>query len=149
MQRKIVPDVVREQKLAQVAETMTVRDAASLMAKRHIGAVLVMEGARLIGIFTERDLMSRVVAAGIDPDKTPIGQVMTRNPDTIAGDEAAIEAVRKMQRFGYRHLPVVNGAQVVGIISVRDLYAAVLDELAEDIKDRDAFIHGTAYGVSN
>lgn len=149
MQRKIVPDVVREQKLAQVPETMTVRDAASLMAKRHIGAVLVMEGARLIGIFTERDLMSRVVAAGVDPDRTPIGQVMTRNPDTIGGDEAAIEAVRKMQRFGYRHLPVVHGAQVVGIISVRDLYAAVLDELEEDIKDRDAFIHGTAYGVSN
>ncbi|MBL8836304.1 MAG: CBS domain-containing protein [Alphaproteobacteria bacterium] len=149
MQRKIVPDVVREQKLAQVPETMTVRDAASLMAKRHIGAVLVMEGARLIGIFTERDLMSRVVAAGVDPDRTPIGQVMTRNPDTIGGDEAAIEAVRKMQRFGYRHLPVVQGAQVVGIISVRDLYAAVLDELEEDIKDRDAFIHGTAYGVSN
>ena len=149
MQRKIVPDVVREQKLAQVPETMTVRDAASLMAKRHIGAVLVMEGARLIGIFTERDLMSRVVAAGVDPDRTPIGQVMTRNPDTIGGDEAAIEAVRKMQRFGYRHLPVVQGSQVVGIISVRDLYAAVLDELEEDIKDRDAFIHGTAYGVSN
>ena len=149
MQRKIVPDVVREQKLAQVPETMTVRDAASLMAKRHIGAVLVMEGARLVGIFTERDLMSRVVAAGVDPDRTPIGQVMTRNPDTIGGDEAAIEAVRKMQRFGYRHLPVVNGAQVVGIISVRDLYAAGLDELEEDIKDRDAFIHGTAYGVSN
>ena len=149
MQRKIVPDVVREQKLAQVPETMTVRDAASLMAKRHIGAVLVMEGARLVGIFTERDLMSRVVAAGVDPDRTPIGQVMTRNPDTIGGDEAAIEAVRKMQRFGYRHLPVVQGSQVVGIISVRDLYAAVLDELEEDIKDRDAFIHGTAYGVSN
>ncbi len=149
MQRRIVPDVVRDQKLVQVAETMTVREAASLMAKRHVGAVLVMEGSRLAGIFTERDLMGRVVAAGLDPDRTALGQVMTRNPDTIGGHEAAIEAVRKMQRFGYRHLPVVQDGKVVGIISVRDLYGAVLDELEEDLKDRDAFIHGTSYGMTN
>jgi CBS domain-containing protein len=149
MHYKIVPDVVRDQKLAQVPETMTVREAASLMAGRHIGAVMVMDGQRLIGIFTERDLMSRVVAPGLDPNTTKLAQVMTRDPDTIDGDASALDALQMMRRSGYRHLPVAKQGRIVGIISVRDLYGTVITELEEDLKDRDAFIQGTTYGLGH
>jgi CBS domain-containing protein len=149
MHYKIVPDVVRDQKLAQVPETMTVREAAVLMARRHIGAVMIMDGNRLTGIFTERDLLGRVVAAGLDPDTVKLAQVMTRDPDTISGDDSALDALQMMRRSGYRHLPVTKGGQVVGIISVRDLYGTVVTELEEDLKDRDAFIQGTTYGLGH
>jgi CBS domain-containing protein len=149
MHKKIVPDVVRDQKLAQVPETMTVREAASLMAGRHIGAVMVMDGLRLTGIFTERDLMGRVVAPGLDPNTTRLAQVMTRNPDTIGADDTALDALQMMRKSGYRHLPVAKDGRIVGMISVRDLYSSVLDELEEDLKDRDAFIQGTTYGLGH
>src|SRR2546427_37431 len=102
MHKKIVPDVVRDQKLAQVPETMTVREAASLMAGRHIGAVMVMDGLRLTGIFTERDLMGRIVAPGLDPNTTRLAQVMTRNPDTIGADDTALDALQMMRKSGLR-----------------------------------------------
>jgi CBS domain-containing protein len=149
MHKKIVPDVVRDQKLAQVSETMTVREAASLMAGRHIGAVMVMDGPRLTGIFTERDLMGRVVAPGLDPNTTRLSQVMTRDPDTIGADDTALDALQMMRKSGYRHLPVAKDGKIVGMISVRDLYGSVLDELEEDLKDRDAFIQGTTYGLGH
>jgi CBS domain-containing protein len=149
MHKKIVPDVVRDQKLAQVPETMTVREAASLMSGRHIGAVMVMDGLRLTGIFTERDLMGRVVAPGLDPNTTRLAQVMTRNPDTIGADDTALDALQMMRKSGYRHLPVAKDGRIVGMISVRDLYSTVLDELEEDLKDRDAFIQGTTYGLGH
>ena len=149
MHYKIVPDVVRDQKLAQVPETMTVREAAALMAARHIGAVLIMDGPRLAGIFTERDLMARVVSPGLDPAATRLAQVMTRDPDTIDGDASALDALQMMRRSGYRHLPVARGDRIVGIISVRDLYGTVIAELEEDLRDRDAFIQGTSYGLGH
>lgn len=149
MHYKIVPDVVRDQKLAQVPQAMTVREAAGLMAARHIGAVLVMDGPRLLGIFTERDLLARVVAPGLDPNDTRLSQVMTRDPDTIDAEASALDALQMMRRSGYRHLPVVSGGRVVGIISVRDLYGTVIAELEEDLRDRDAFIHGTGYGLGH
>lgn len=146
MQKRIVPDVVRDQILVSVDETMTVKSAADLMARKRIGAVMVMNGAALAGIFTERDVLTRVVAAGLDPATATIGAVMTRNPDTVVADDTALHALGMMSRKGYRHLPVVDGARVVGIVSARDLYGAVMAELEEDLRDLDAFVHGSGYG---
>jgi CBS domain-containing protein len=147
MHYKIVPDVVRDQNLAFANEATTVREAAQAMARRHIGAVMIVDQGRLIGIFTERDLLGRVVAAGLNPDATPLRDVMTRNPDTLESDDTALHALQLMRRSGYRHLPVVAGDKIIGMVSVRDLYGAVLKELEEDIRERDAFIHDTGYGV--
>jgi CBS domain-containing protein len=147
MQRRIVPDLVRNQTLASLPPNATVQDAARIMAERHIGAVLVAVDGRLQGIFTERDVLARVVAAGLDPDDTVLGRVMTPNPDTAAPNSTALEALRRMTECGYRHLPVVDGEQIVGIVSIRDLYAAVNRELAEDLQQREAFMFDTGYGT--
>ncbi len=147
MQRRIVPDLVSNQTLASLPPSATVRDAARVMTERHIGAVLVAVDGRLQGIFTERDVLARVVAAGLDPDDTALGGVMTPNPDTVAPNDTALDALRRMSECGYRHLPVLNGEQMVGIVSIRDLYAAANSDLAEDLEQREAFIFDTGYGT--
>lgn len=147
MQHSIVPNVVKEQTLVLASESMTARDAARLMAARKVGAVMVVNGSTLRGIFTERDLAVKVVAAGIDPDRTTLADVMTRDPDTIRPDDSARSALEKMSRRGFRHLPVVDGSKLIGMVSVRDLYASVLEQLEDDIRELDAFIHGPGYGL--
>ena len=146
MQRKIVPDIVKDQVIALVAPTVTVRDAAEIMAERHIGALLVGDGDKMVGIFTERDVLTRVVARNLDPDTTALEAVMTKNPDTVRPDEMALNALARMRAKGYRHLPVVEDDKLVGIVSIRDLYSAVTTELESDIKEREAFIFDTGYG---
>ena len=147
MQRKIVPDIVRGQNLSTLRPTASVRDAARVMAQRGIGAVMVTDGDKLVGIFTERDLAKKVIAAEVDPDKVTLAQVMTPDPDTIRGDGTCNEALRMMRDHKYRHLPVVDPAgRLIGMVSVRDLYDAVLSELEDEIHERDAFIHGVGYG---
>ncbi|MEM7169659.1 MAG: CBS domain-containing protein [Pseudomonadota bacterium] len=146
MQRKIVPDIVNNQDISLVPSDITVRQAAEQMAERHIGALLVGKAGQLEGIFTERDVMSRVVAKGLDPDTTQIAAVMTRNPDTVKPEDLAVNALSHMHIKGYRHLPVVSDAGVVGIVSIRDLYAAVKSQLEDDLHQHEAFIFGTGYG---
>ncbi|MDX1400526.1 MAG: CBS domain-containing protein [Kiloniellales bacterium] len=146
MHRKIVPDIVSGQKIELLAEDITVRKAAEYMAERHIGAVMLGKSGKLAGIFTERDLLTRIVAAGKDPEKTKVGEVMTKDPDTVGPDEEALTALEKMREKGYRHLPVAAEDKVVGIVSIRDLYAAVKNELESDLKQREAFIFDTGYG---
>jgi CBS domain-containing protein len=150
MHRKIVPDVISgSQDLATADSGQTVAAAAEHMARRRIGALMVVDGGRLVGIFTERDVLSKVVAAKRDPDKTRLADVMTPNPDTIGPDESAFDALDKMRKRGYRHLPVMDAGKLVGMVSVRDLYATALGELEEGLKERDAFISGSAgYGLT-
>ena len=150
MHRRIVPHVISgRQELATASGTMTVRDACVAMAKRRIGALMVVDGGRLAGIFTERDVMTKVVAAHRDPDATTLAEVMTPNPDTIGSDDTAAEALDMMRKRGYRHLPVVDDGRLVGMVSVRDLYATALVELEQGLQERDAFISGSAgYGLT-
>jgi CBS domain-containing protein len=146
MQRTIVPDIVHNQTLTILSPEVTVRQAAQQMAERHIGAVMITEGGRrdasLSGIFTERDVLNRVVAVGRDPDTIRIGEVMTRNPDTVAPGDSAIDTLLRMQSKGYRHLPVVDDGRLIGMVSIRDLFDAVKHQLEEDIQEREAFIFG-------
>jgi len=92
------------------------------MREHNIGAVLVMEEERLEGILTVADMTYRVIAEGRDPEKTLLREVMTARPDTIAPDSAAIDALRLMQDGDYRHLPVVEGGVVLGVVSRRDFH---------------------------
>ena len=147
MHRKVVPDIVNEQRIELLPASTTVRDAARNMADRHIGAVLVGTDGRLEGIFTERDALTRVVAKGLDPDSTRLEQVMTPNPDTVGPEDIALNVLERMRASGYRHLPVLHDGTVVGIVSIRDLYAAVKRELEEDLQQREAFIFDTGYGT--
>lgn len=151
MNRKIVPDVISGvQNIATASSSLSVREASIAMASRRIGAVVVVDAAgRMAGIFTERDVMTKVVAGRRDPDATTLAEVMTPNPDTIGPDDAAGEALEMMRKHGYRHLPVVDGTRLIGIVSVRDLYATALGELEQGLQERDAFISGSAgYGLT-
>ena len=148
MHRRIVPDIVSNQSISTVQATMTVRDAAREMAAKRIGALMITDQGRLSGIFTERDVMTKVVAAGRDPDTTTLSEVMTRDPDTVRPDSLALKALEMMRESGYRHLPVVEAdGRIVAIVSIRDLYFAVKTDLEEDIQEREAFLFGSGYGT--
>ena len=115
-------------------DLLTVDAAASIvgvarrMADRNVGAVLVMEDGRLAGIMTERDIM-RAVARGLRDD-TVVAECMTANPETIAPDDTIEHAAVLMIHGGYRHLPVIDGDDVVGVLSIRDLVQVVVEDSA-------------------
>ena len=114
MSNRPVHDCIkRDQPLVGEADD-TVQQAAKRMAEARCSSILICDGDRLRGIFTERDLLVRVVAAGLDPSTTRLGQVMTADPDTIDGSAPVIEAIRRMDEFNYRHMPVLDAGRVVG-----------------------------------
>ena len=117
----------RDRRVVRAGPESTVHAAARLMAENGCGSILVMEGERLLGIFTERDLLTRVAAAEKSLERTHLREVMTRNPDTVRADEPVKEAIRKMDEFSYRYLPVLEDGRVIGVISTRHLpFGAVL-----------------------
>jgi CBS domain-containing protein len=122
----LVPDLIKDQAFSRASPKQTVREAARIMAERNIGAILVLENARLVGVFSERDLLIRVVAAGLDPDTTPLSDVMTCDPDTLSPSADVRDALRLMVAHDYRHVPVVEGSRVVGIIAARDIYNTIV-----------------------
>ena len=138
--RRIMPDAVGSQPLSSLSPDALVIDAVMIMHERRIGAILVTRADALVGIITERDIVFRVVAAKRDPAKTRISEVMTPDPDTIAPRADVMTALERMQSGGYRHLPVVDDGALVGIVSIRDIYASVRAELEEAVLERDAFL---------
>ncbi len=127
--RRIIPDIVRKQDVATIGGNATVREAVRIMARRNIGSILIVEDSVVHGIFTERDLMRRVVGRDLDPDTTPIAQVMTIDPVTIGADQTAAQAILKMREGGFRHLPVLDGdGGVSAVLSQRDFLHVDLRE---------------------
>ena len=114
--------------LLTVAGNTRLTDAVRSMDDRRVGAALVLDGERLVGVFTERDVL-RAVAHGLTPEAT-VGEWMTHGPETIEPDETAEHAAVLMIHGGFRHLPVVDEGKVVGILSIRDLMRSVLDDAA-------------------
>jgi CBS domain-containing protein len=131
---KMVPDLVSGQNIATLEPNATVREAAQLMAIRHIGAILVTHGDVLNGIFTERDVSLRVIAAGLDSDTLQLGEVMTADPVTLKPGDEARSALQNMLAGDYRHVPVVDDARLVGIVSIRDIYGCVETQLEEGFR---------------
>ena len=118
-----VAAVVEGQDLLILDPQTTVGDAAKQMADRDIGAVPVIENDRLVGIFSERDLLHRVAATGRDFDRTRLAEVMTAQPVTVDASIAVVKALEVMQDGGFRHLPVMRDGQPIGIVSMRDIPA--------------------------
>ena len=125
-------DIVHDQRPLTMPATATVKEACRQMRERRVGAVLVTEGERrLVGIFTGRDAIGRVLAEGKSAASTHLSDVMTPNPATIDPGKKAIEALRLMQDCGCRHLPVTKGGHLVGVVSrgdFRGIEEARLDE---------------------
>jgi CBS domain-containing protein len=111
---------------------------------------MIGEAQSLTGIFTERDLAFKVIAAGRDPDTVRLADVMTRNPDTLRPEDSPHDALQRMSQGRYRHLPVVDDSgRIVGMVSIRDIYGAMLNQLEDELHDREAFIQGSAgYGLN-
>ena len=114
----------------------TVREAAVHMAQNCRASILVVEDDRVLGIFTERDVLVRVVGAGRDPATTRLREVMTTDFETIGADEPVAEAVRRMDEGSIRHLPVVEGSRVLGVLSSRDIPILALGHMADELHER-------------
>jgi CBS domain-containing protein len=113
--------IIRNQAPLTLPPETPLRDACKAMHQRHVGAVLVVDAeARLLGIFTGRDAVGRVLAGGLDPSTLTLADVMTRNPDCISAGRNAVEAMHRMQDGGFRHLPILEGDRLVGVVSHGD-----------------------------
>ena len=120
----------------------TVLDAARSMVERNVGAVAVLREARLVGIFSERDIMKRVVALGLDPLRTLVADVMTSNPLVVAPSESLENCALLMKQHGFRHLPVCDGQHLRGLISLRDILLHDLEEKADEVRLMRSYIGG-------
>src|SRR3970282_1768404 len=131
---KKLRDIMRYGFLFTVQRVTTVSDAVRAMAAHNVGIVSVLEGDKLVGVFSERDVVRRVVDRGLDPDRTPVGDVMTSQ--IIAGDpdEDYQSAMRKMDQANIRHLLVVKGPQMLSMISIRDLIRVDMQDKGEEIR---------------
>ena len=136
MRNRTVRDIMSPVGVCQQPPSASVREACRLMAEHRCGSVLVVDGGRLLGIFTEGDAMERVFACGRDPDLTTLAEVMTGEPDTISPSAPVDDVIRRMDEFGYRHLPVVDGRQVVGVLSIRDLSIEDLAAMHAELESR-------------
>jgi CBS domain-containing protein len=121
----------------------TVSRAARVMAEHAVGSVVIVYEGRLVGIFTERDLLRRVVARGGAPERTFLKDVMTPAPVVGWVGESRASAIAKMQALGCRHLPVVIGSEVVDVVSIRDLLYCELDERTSEVDSLRRYIGGS------
>ncbi len=135
-------DLLKDRHRFHIEPAVTVGDAARRMSEIRVGAILVLEEGRLRGLFSERDLMTRVVAAGRNPEQTPVGDVMSTELATIEESASSEDAMELMRRHSCRHLPVMRGADVVGMISMRDLMNYELERKTEEIQHMRAYITG-------
>ena len=138
MPNRKISTVIAGQNLVFATREMTVRAACRLMAEKRIGAMLIVENNKIVGIFTERDALNKVLATGIDPETTTLAQVMVSDPMTIRGDKPLGFALAMMSDGGFRHVPVVddNGAPL-GMVSARDALGQDLLELEKEMKRRE------------
>jgi CBS domain-containing protein len=145
---KQIAELIEGHPLILADSSDNVRDVARKMSERNIGAIAVLDSGKLVGIFSERDLMTRVVAPGLNPDDTPVSNVMTKALVAAHPEEAIDSALQKMQSLGCRHLPVVDEGNLIGMLSLRDLLksdddnnrarASFLNELVRYSPDYDS-----------
>jgi len=136
MYERPIAELIDPKKLLVATAATRVIDAAKLMTKARASAVLVVDKDRLVGIFTERDAVQRVIAKRKDPKLTTLAEVMTRDPMTVSPDETLGYALLLMHEHGFRHLPVVQGPAPVGIISARKALDPDLEEFVSEAQRR-------------
>jgi CBS domain-containing protein len=138
---KPIKPLLESREVVVVDIATSIAQAARVMSERQIGAVPVVDGDRVAGVFTERDVLARVVAAGVDPDTTPVSSVMTTNLVTAEIWESHDVCMRRMQQARVRHLLVLRDGRLAGVLSMRDLVALELDERDEAITLLNAYVH--------
>jgi CBS domain-containing protein len=143
---RTIDSLISGQVLYSVRVEDTVLDAARFMTEKRVGAALVLDEDKLVGIFSERDLMTRVVVAGLDPATTRVSDVMT--PDVIAGvpGDTFAACIDKMHRHKCRHLPICDEGRPVGVLSLRDLLQVEASENQEEIKHLTSYVYSAGLG---
>ena len=135
-----IRDVMEHEKLLTAAPGTTVREAAKLMARRKVGAVMVVEDGKLVGIFTERDAVSRVLARDRDARATKLADVMTADPLTVGPDKSFGYALLMMHEHGFRHVPVIENGKLVGVVSARNALDPDLEEFVAESSRREQLL---------
>jgi len=131
----LIRDVIRNREPYSMKASASVQEAAEFMASRNVGAVCVVdEGGKLLGVFSERDVVKRVVLQKRDPASLRVGEVTSELRAVIRCDETPHQALERMELIGTRHLPVVEGERWVGMLSMRDLMRVELSEQGDEIK---------------
>jgi len=136
-------DLIKDNETHTITADQSVLEAAREMVTSNIGAVPVLRDGELVGIFSERDIMKRVVAAGLDPARTRVSEVMTADPLTVDIREGIEHCMVLMKQHGFRHLPVCAGKNLKGIGSLRDILLRDLTEKDEEVRMMRAYIHGS------
>ena len=134
-------DLIKSQDTYYAELGHSVFETVRVMVERNIGAVPVVHNNKLVGIFSERDLMRRVVAEGRDPGGTCMAEVMTDDPMTINMDEELENCMALMRRHGFRHLPVCHEGHLVGMVSLRDILLHEVNEKDDEVRMMRAYIH--------
>lgn len=137
MPNRPIRTLIESRTLVTATEHATVSEAARLMAAAKVGAILVLRKDHVSGIFTESDAIARVLAAGLDPASTRLARVMTHDPLTISADKPFAHALILMREHGIRHVPVVDHGRPVGLVSIRDALGTELEELEQDLRQRE------------
>jgi CBS domain-containing protein len=135
--------VFERRNLVTAAPGASVYEVAATMSAGGVGAVPIVEGDRLVGIFSERDLMTRVVVPRRDPERTLVSEVMTHEVVTATLEDHVDFCVEKMRKAGCRHLPVLAGDRVIGVFSMRDLLRDELEEQDVELRNLRAYLHQT------
>ncbi len=133
MSHRAIGSIIEGQELVTAPESATVAEAARLMREKRVGAVMVVEQGRLVGVFTERDALFRVVAESRDVETTRLSEVMTHNPRSVSPAEAFSDALHIMHEGGFRHVPVVVDGCPVGMISCRDALGPELEDFIYEL----------------
>jgi CBS domain-containing protein len=135
-----ISHLIKGHELYWVEADQSVASVVSSMVQRNIGAVPVLRDGRLVGIFSERDLMKRVFVEGRDPKTTSVAEVMTANPYVVAPDTSLEDCMIVMKQHGFRHLPICSGDHLLGLISLRDILLHEVDEKDGDLQMMRAYI---------
>jgi len=139
----LISHLLKNQVTTSAEPHQSVLEVARLMVDHNIGAVPVLRQGELVGIFSERDLMTRVVVAGKDPARTLVREVMTEDPLTIAPNDDLETCTTLMRRHGFRHLPVCSGRELRGVVSLRDILLHDLNEKDDEVRMMRAYLHST------
>ncbi len=137
MPNRPISEIIRSQSIVTAEPGESVQRAAERMRAQRIGALMVVDDGQLVGIFTERDALYRVIADGADASAVTVADVMTRDPQTIGVDKPFRNALHLMFENGYRHVPVVDGKRPVGMVSARDALGLDMLEFESDLQMRE------------
>ena len=145
---KTLRDIMRSGFLFTVQKNAMVSEAVRLMADHNVGIVIVLDGSRLAGVFSERDVVRRVLYQGLDPARTTLGDVMTGRVITGDAEMDYESAMRAMDEAGIRHLLVTSGSKMLSMISVRDLMRAAIHDRDEEVQHLREYLYQVPAGGS-